>query len=489
MDEIIAPANISTVELLVFVCGFFFLLCVVVFLVIALWKIKTQFKLLKSTANTTIALEHNKIQTSVLVNLPIRHQFIQFLTEIFPLARQRNEKLALLLLDLDNFKHINDALGIDIGDFLLKKVADRIVSEVNNDSHIISHFGGGEFVILIGYYDNNIEHVASIANRLLLAINDNFHVVPHDILISASIGICIFPDHTDTPENLLRYADMARYNAKQSGKNIYSFYNENMNKQILNRTLMYSDLRKALEKEEFVLYYQPKICAITGVVTGAEALIRWAHPVKGLIVPDIFIPIAEDSGMIIPMGVWILRTACLDLKRIQAAGLPNFTIAVNLSPYQFNHGDVAGNIAEILWETGTHSSFLEIEMTESVIMGNPEKTLLMLRVLKAMGIRIAVDDFGTGYSSLSYLRNFPIDTLKIDKSFIKNMHLEPDSVTIVSTIISMAKQLGLEVVAEGVEHKEEVDLLVKEGCNYFQGYFYSAPVPVEKLLEFIKQRV
>jgi diguanylate cyclase (GGDEF)-like protein len=485
MDSISATINVPTIWVLAFISCLLLLIVVSVVLMIVAWQRKRQLEYFAADAKIISNIDgQNK---PALINLPIRHDFIQFLTEIFPLAQKRKEKLALLLLDLDNFKDINDALGIDAGDVLLKQVANRIVEQVANDSHIISHFGGGEFAILLGFYEESTAYVADKAEKLLFAINENFHIGQHDLLISASIGIGIFPDHTVVPENLLRYADMARYNAKHKSKNTYSFYNDGMSKQTLDRTLIYADLRKALDNDELLLHYQPKISAITNKVIGAEALVRWEHPSRGQISPEIFIPVAENSGMIIPMGKWILRTACLALKQLHAEGFTDLTMAVNLSPYQFNHGDIAGSIAGILWETGIAPAALELELTESMVMGNAEKSLLMLRVLKAMGIKIAIDDFGTGYSSLSHLHNFPIDTLKIDKSFIRNMLLEAESVTIVATIISMAKQLGLEVVAEGVEQQEEVDLLLKEGCNYFQGYFYSQPVPIEQLIEFIKQ--
>ena len=485
MDNIIATINVPVVSVLFFISCFFLLACVLVVLVIVFWKIKGQLAHLQAEAK--LALSASKQKTSALINLPIRHEFMQYLTEIFPIAKKRNEKLALLLLDLDNFKDINDTLGIDLGEILLKQVADRIVIAVGQDKHIISHFGGGKFAILLGFYEKSTEYVANIADRLLSAINNNFHILQHDLIVSASIGICIFPEHTDVPENLLRYADMARYNAKQSGKNTYSFYNETMREQTLDRTIVYADLRRALENNELLLYYQPKICAATGKVVGAEALIRWEHPTKGQLSPEMFISIAEDSGMVIPMGEWALRTACLTLKRLGTEGLSNFTIAVNLSPYQFNRGDIAVSIAGILWETGIPPALLELELTESMVMSNVDKSLLMLNVLKE-GVSIAIDDFGTGYSSLSHLRNLPIDTLKIDKSFVKNMLLKPENATIVATIIAMAKQLDLAVVAEGVEQQGEVDLLLKAGCDYLQGYLYSAPIPIEQLIEFIKQR-
>lgn len=484
MDRIIATLNIPAAGIIALFCCLFFLSTVIVVLLILLWRTKQQFD---AFHNNNTLLERNKQITS-LVNLPVRHDFIKFLTEIFPLAKERKEKLALLFLDLDNLKNINDALGINTGDLLLEQVAHRIITEIKVNSHIISHFGGGEFVILIGFYDETVKYVANIAEKLLRTVNNNFHIANNDILITASVGICIFPDYTDIPENLLKYADMARYNAKQCGKNTYCFYNESINRKTRDRTLMYADLRKALERNEFIMYYQPKIHAPDQTIVGAEALIRWQHPSKGLIFPDVFIPIAEDSGMIISLGEWILRTVCLALKQLQIININGFTVAVNVSPYQFNKGDIAGSIAATLWETGIAPSLLELELTESMIMSNANKSLLMLRVLKAMGVKIAIDDFGTGYSSLSHLHNFPIDTLKIDKSFIKNMHLDADSITIVAAIISMAKQLGLEVVAEGVEHKEEVDLLIKEGCNYLQGYFYSPPIPLEQLIEFINKK-
>lgn len=484
MEKIIATINIPTVGLLALFCCVLFLIGIVIVLLVILWKIKYKFEILRVHANNNLGYCSH---VPSLINLPVRHDFIKFLAEIFPLAKERKEKLALLFLDLDNLKNINDTLSIEIGDLLLAQVAHRIITEVKINSHIISHFGGGEFVILIGFYDETTHYIANIAEKLLRAINNNFRITKHDILMTASIGICIFPDHTDDPENLLKYADMARYNAKQCGKNIYCFYNESINQKTRDQTLMHADLGKALEKNEFIVYYQPKIRAPDGAILGAEALIRWQHPTKGLISPDIFIPIAEDFGLIIAIGNWILRTVCLALKKLQTINLTNFTIAINVSPYQFNQGDIAGIIASTLWETGVNPALLELELTESLIMKNAEKSLLMLRVLKVMGVKVAIDDFGTGYSSLSILQNFPIDTLKIDKSFIKNMHLNADSITIVNTIISMAKQLGLEIVAEGVEHQEEADLLTKEGCDYLQGYLYSPPVPIEQLMEMIKK--
>ena len=484
MGDIIATINVPMVGLLVFIGCFLLLFVGLLLLHTKFLQLQQQFGVLQAKNSHASAVSQQVLHAPTLVNLPIRHEFIQFLVELFPLALARKEKLALFLLDLDNFKNINDVLGIDVGDLLLKEVANRIVAETN-DSHIVSHFGGGEFVILFGFYDHSIEQLALQANKLLRAINSNFHVANQDVVISASIGISIFPEHTDVAESLLKFADMARYNAKKCGRNTYSFYNAAMQQEISARMLLYADLRKSLENSEFVLYYQPKISALTGAVAGVEALIRWDHPVHGRISPEVFIPIAESTGLIIALGSWIFRTACLALKAIHAAGFRQISMAVNVSPYQFNHGDVASSIAAILWETDVEPAAIELELTESVVMGNAEKSILMLRVIKAMGIKIAIDDFGVGYSSLSQLHKFPVDTLKIDRSFISRMHLEPETATIVSTIIAMAKQLCLEVVAEGVENQQQADLLKLAACDYLQGYLYSPALPLDQLLDFV----
>jgi EAL domain-containing protein (putative c-di-GMP-specific phosphodiesterase class I) len=310
-----------------------------------------------------------------------------------------------------------------------------------------------------------------------------------NVTLSASIGISLYPQDATDPGTLLKNANIAMYDAKRLGKNSYSFYNAGMDKQSAKQHLLEGYLRKALEKNELSLFYQPKISLETGKIVGAEALIRWYHPELGMISPSEFISIAEKTGLVIAIGNWIIKNACKQAKVWHEMGFKEFVVAVNLSAYQFRQGDISHVIAETLWETGLAPSALDLEITESVIMENPEKSVLMLHVLRSMGVSISIDDFGTGYSSLAQLKSLPFQSLKIDQSFVRNLEVDPAyNRTIIATIVSMAKQLGLKVIAEGVETEEQRIFLTHLGCDYVQGYLFSKPVEVGEMTKLLQDQ-
>ena len=416
-------------------------------------------------------------QHDFLTNLPNRVLLNDRIAQAITLANRHHTHLALLFLDLDNFKHINDSLGHATGDKLLRLVTERLKLCVR-ESDTVSRVGGDEFVILLAE-NKNSEDAGVSAQKILEALQALHLIGKSQLHITTSIGISVYPDDGIDAETLLKSADTAMYHAKGKGRNNYQFFKGEMNTRAVERLIIENNLRLALEKQQFILYYQPKVNLNTGQITGVEALLRWQHDEWGEVVPDIFVPVAEDTGLIIPIGRWVLRQACLQAKAWQDAGLQDITIAINISAQEFLQKDFVAGVRAVLIETGLAAHFLELEITESVLMRDAECSKNILQQLKKMGIKLAVDDFGTGYSSLSYLQRFPIDVLKIDQSFVQNIESAKDDGIIVSAIISMGNSLKLKVVAEGVETPSQFAFLKARQCEEGQGYFFSHPLIAE----------
>ncbi|WP_340121209.1 GGDEF/EAL domain-containing response regulator [Methylobacter svalbardensis] len=426
-------------------------------------------------------------QHDALTDLPNRLLLNDRLAQATALADRHGKQLAVMFLDLDRFKLINDSLGHTVGDQLLQSVAERLMAGVRN-SDTVCRQGGDEFVILLADVEH-AEDAALSAQKILDALT-----VPHlidqlELHVSVSIGISIYPDDGQDADTLIKNADTAMYHAKESGRNNYQFFEQDMNVLAVERHFIESGLRLALERQEFILHYQPKINLETGTISGVEALVRWQHPLRGLIMPEQFVWIAEDCGLIVLLGTWVLSEACRQAQAWQDAGLPPVPVAVNISAVQFRHKDFLGSLTGILKDTGLAPSYLELELTESVLMHDADSTASVLEALKALGLRLAIDDFGTGYSSLSYLKRFPIDTLKIDQSFMRDItHATTDSddASIVAAVVSMGKSLNQRVIAEGVETREQLAFLQAQGCGEGQGFYFSQPLSSEELVELLR---
>ena len=420
-----------------------------------------------------------------LTGLPNRPLFMDRLIVAVAQANRANQNLAVFFLDLDRFKDINDSLGHSVGDTLLKACAERIRRCVR-EGDTVARFGGDEFTLLIPRI-NTIEDAAKIAQKVIDTLHVPFLIHERELFVTASVGVGIYPSDGLDPETLVRNADSAMYRAKDQGRDGYQLYAPAMNARALERLALENQLRKALSQEELVLYYQPQLDASKNVV-GVEALIRWKHPEMGLLSPGHFIGVAEMSGLIIPIGDWTLRTACKQLKTWQRRIDDDFTVAVNLSARQFQQPNLVDGIREVIDETGIAPSSLELEITESNAMHNAENTIYTLRELKDLGVRISMDDFGTGYSSLNYLKRFPIDNLKLDQTFVRDVDTDPSDAAIVSAVIQMAHSLDLKVVAEGVEREEQLEFLRRQHCDIFQGYLFSPPIPADRLEAFLADR-
>ena len=419
-----------------------------------------------------------------LTGLANRNMFTQCLGHALAQARRNETQLAILFIDLDRFKNVNDTLGHAAGDRLLKEVADRLCGCLR-ESDTIGRLGGDEFVVLLEGMPQPT-HSAEVAQKILATLAKPFNVDSQEFHLTASIGISTYPADSKNLESLLKNADIAMYHAKELGKNNFQFYSAQMNIHTLERLELESHLRSALRHNEFLLHYQPKIDVKNRRVIGMEALVRWQHPTKGLIPPMQFIPMAEETGLIVPIGEWVLRTACARNKAWQEQGLPPLCVAVNLSARQFTNELLVQNVLRVLNETGLEAAFLELEITESMVMHDPEHAVEQLKRLKAIGIRISMDDFGTGYSSLSYLKRFPIDSVKIDRSFINGLPLDADDVAITQAIIAMAHGLKLKVIAEGTETGEQFSFLRDHGCDELQGYYFSKPLPEDEFFLLVQ---
>ncbi|MBO0959006.1 EAL domain-containing protein [Neobacillus sp. MM2021_6] len=418
-----------------------------------------------------------------LTDLPNRRLYNQQLTSMLNEARQSNQPLALLYLDMDRFKYINDSLGHIIGDKMLEAIAKRLVASVR-DKDLVARVGGDEFNILLPNTDR--EKALEIAEDILAVCKEPFFVDQYELFITTSIGISIFPFDGEDAQVLMRNGDAALYRAKEQGKNRYKVFHSGMNIKSYKAFILQNDLRKAIEREEFTIVYQPRIDIESGEIRNAEALIRWNHPSWGTISPTEFIPLAEESGKIIEIDEWVLKSVCLQNKAWQQAGFTPIQISVNFSAKQFLRKDLVSHIQQIINETEISPEWLEIEITESAILGNEEIITNTLKQLRKMGIRISIDDFGTGYTSLSYLMDYPVNTIKIDKSFIRDISKESsNSQTLISAIISLSQGLNMSVVAEGVETKEQLEILEKFHCDEAQGYLYSPPVPAVDFERFL----
>jgi diguanylate cyclase (GGDEF)-like protein/PAS domain S-box-containing protein len=422
-----------------------------------------------------------------LTGLPNRMLLNDRITQAIALAQRHTKEVAVLFLDLDGFKYINDSLGHPVGDKLLQSVAGRLADCIRA-SDTVSRQGGDEFVVLLSEVAQP-EDAAISARRILQAVARPHSIDQHDLHITTSIGVSVFPDDGLDADTLIKNADTAMYQAKENGRQSFQFFKPAMNVRAVERQSIEEGLRRALERREFALHYQPKINLMTGAIAGAEALVRWMHPTRGLVSPAEFIPVAEDCGLILPIGAWVLREACRQARAWMDAGLPLTSMAVNVSALEFRHEGFLDGVSAILGETNLDPRSLELELTESVLMKHAASAATILQTLRERGVRVAVDDFGTGYSSLSYLRKLPVDAVKIDQSFVRQISTAGDDTTIVKAVIGMARGLRLRVIAEGVETLEELAFLRAYRCEEAQGYYFSRPVPARQLAMLLRNGI
>jgi diguanylate cyclase (GGDEF)-like protein/PAS domain S-box-containing protein len=426
-------------------------------------------------------------QHDVVTNLPNRLLLSDRITQSIALAFRQHRPLAVIFLDLDRFKYVNDSLGHASGDELLQSVSRRLLASVRG-SDTVSRLGGDEFVILLSEITQAVD-AATSAKKILLALSAPHSIGGQDVHIVGSIGISVYPEDGRDAETLIKNADTAMYNAKESGRNNFQYFKAEMNLKAVERQSLEGSLRRALEREEFLLHYQPKVNLETGEITGVEALVRWQQPDRGLLPPSQFVSIAEDCGLIIQIGRWVLYEACRQAREWQDAGLPFKRVSINVSAVEFRDKSFVEYVRAILSETGLEARYLDLELTEGVLMEDAESTAAILQALKTMGVHLAVDDFGTGYSSLSYLQRFPIDVLKIDQSFVHRITDDPDDSAIVSAIIDMGKNLKLRVIAEGVETREQLAFLQAQHCAEGQGYLFSRPLAAAQFARLLQMGV
>jgi len=422
-----------------------------------------------------------------LTSLPNRAMFSEMLNLAIQNARRYNRNFAVLFIDLDRFKNINDTLGHDAGDKLLQEMGTRLTQTVRA-SDVVARLGGDEFVVLVQEVAEP-KQVAAVARKILSALVEPMSIQGQECRLTASIGICMYPSEAQNEQALMKNADIAMYRAKEDGKNNYKFYSEEINIHTFERMALETSLRRGLERNEFFLHYQAKLDLHTKRITGVEALVRWQHPDLGMVPPVQFIPLAEETGLIVPIGKWVLNTACAQNVAWQREGLPPLSMAVNLSARQFADEDLVKDIADALENSGMKPELLEIELTESMVIQNPERAGKVLAEIKKMGVRLAIDDFGVGYSSLTHLKRFPIDTLKVDRSFIRDLPQDPEDRAICEAIIAMGKSLKLTVIAEGVETLEQQTFLHDHACDEMQGFFFSKPIPSGEFAELLRKRI
>jgi diguanylate cyclase (GGDEF)-like protein len=431
------------------------------------------------------ALRHQAYH-DILTGLPNRWLLRDRMEQAMKYARQKETGMAVMFLDLDRFKNLNDTLGHLAGDYLLRAVAERL-SLILNERDTLARLGGDDFVVLMVDMPG-AEQAGAAADLLLKAMQEPFELDDKKMYVGASIGVALFPDNGDEFDLLIKNAESAMYYAKDQGRNNYQFFAKDIREATANRFTIESELRGAIRSSELCLHYQPQFTLPDGRITGLEALVRWVHPQHGVMPPDKFIPVAEESGLIIPLGEWVLRQAALDSVKMRNAGCVLSRLAINLSAQQLFHQGTLDMLQDLVGRGDLGADSLEIEITESGIMQNPELAVTNLSAIRDMGIGIAIDDFGTGYSSLAYLKRFPINILKIDRSFIRDITLDQDDTTIVKTILAMSEALNMRAIAEGVETQEQKDILAELGCAEGQGYLFARPMPCEDLISFFRSR-
>jgi diguanylate cyclase (GGDEF)-like protein/PAS domain S-box-containing protein len=425
-------------------------------------------------------------QNDALTGLPNRALLLDRLGQAITRATRKATLVGVMLVDLDRFKEINDSLGHSAGDAVLKEVAGRIRRALR-DSDTVARLGGDEFCVVLEDCESH-EKLAVAAAKLRHVLDDPIASEDREMFTAASIGLAVYPHDGDSVEDLIKHADIAMYDAKREGGNAYRFYSRESHSEPANQIGLGTALRRAVDRNELVVHYQPQIDIESGRPVGVEALLHWKHPELGMLPPKQFIHIAEDTGLIVPIGEWVLKTACAEAKAWQQAGLPQLSVAVNLSARQFRDAQLAGKVAATLAATGLSPRFLELEITESVIMSETGHTINVLTQLAHLGVRVSIDDFGTGYSSLAYLKRFPVHKLKIDRTFVRDIHSDRDDAAIVQAIITLAKTLNLGVVAEGVETSEQLAFLANLGCDQYQGFYFSSALPPKELIELLRSK-
>ena len=429
---------------------------------------------------------HHLSYYDALTELPNRLLLEDRLFQALATASSNNSLVAVLHLDLDRFKTINDTLGHPFGDKLLQAVAERLTGNIRG-SDTLARFSGDEFAVVLTDVGSQ-ENAALVARKILDALARPFDLDGHEVFITPSIGIAFYPIDAANKDDLIRNADTAMSHAKAQGGNGYRFYGAEMNAMVSQRLALETSLRYALERNEFLLYYQPQVNLHSGKIIGMEALLRWQHPERGLVSPAEFIPLLEETGLIVPVGEWVLRTACAQNRAWQNAGLPPMRMAVNLSAHQFRQADLTEMVCQALQDSGLEPELLELEVTESIMIQDLQTTITTLNQLHVIGIQISIDDFGTGYSSLSYLKRLPISKIKIDQSFVRDICADPDDAAIADAVISLGHSLKMQVIAEGVETAEQLDYLRAHGCDEMQGYYFSHPLPAEAFAELVSSQ-
>lgn len=422
----------------------------------------------------------NAYYKDAVTGLPNKHMFSEIFERSLKKSERKKRKTSIIFCDLSRFRKINESFGYLAGDELLKEIANRL-RNVSGEDSILTRMGGDLFAIMLPETNNESEIVETLEKITNSFRSKPFFVDGQEVFLTICMGVAIYPQDGKTKEELFRNADLAKSRAKESGGESYQFYTPSLNVKVFEKLVMETNLRKAIERNEFTLYYQPKMDIKNNKITSAEALMRWIHPELGIVPPGRFIPLAEETGLIVPMGEWAIKEACKQIKEWEDKGIQPLNIAVNLSSRQFQQENLVDFIKNTIKESKINPIHLEFEITESLMMVNVEESIEKLNALREMGIRISIDDFGTGYSSLGHLVKFPINYLKIDRSFIQHVHQKKSDETITSTIIAMAHELNLEVIAEGVEVKEHLEFLKKENCEYYQGYFLSPPIPSNEL--------
>jgi diguanylate cyclase (GGDEF)-like protein/PAS domain S-box-containing protein len=441
--------------------------------------IKSQQEQMRLSEQQLAFLAYHDALTQLPNRLLVQDRFHQAMTA----AGRSGNKVALLFLDLDNFKTVNDSLGHSAGDLLIKAVAERL-GECLRDSDTVSRQGGDEFLVVLPALPDR-EAIMPVLLKIMGRLQEPFYSSGHEISTSISVGVAMYPDDGDDFDTLMKKSDMALYRAKDAGRNAYSFFDEDMNEAALENLSMRSGLRRAIERKEFVLHYQPQIDLASGAVIGAEALLRWNRPGRGMVAPGRFIPVAEESGVIVSIGKWVLHEACCQAVAWRKAGLPELVMAVNLSAMQFKPGDLEQTVISVLQESGLDPALLELELTESILIKDTESVLATVKRLKLLGVKLSIDDFGTGYSSLSYLKRFAVDKLKIDQSFIRDLATDPEDAAIVRAIVQMARSLSLRTIAEGVEYQQALDDLRIFRCDEAQGYLFARPLPAAEFERYL----